>query len=265
LVRVVEDKGDGTQVVEANGRQLLINKATGVTINDLGAARPVAAGTTVKVDIPASQTSYGKDVGAGKAKKDLSFVESAQSVAESLPQIYETANLIETSDDLVTGIGSGVFKDFYRVIDQFTSDKKAGKKVSDTEYLDALMGREVFTQINALGIGARGLDTPAEREFLRSVMTGSIELNEKTLARLTDLRVRVAERAIKKYNEKLKNGELDRYMKESGEQLKPIEIPERTSLEDKTRIVAKLKSNPKYANLTDKQALRALRNAGKIK
>lgn len=222
-------------------------------------------GTTVKVDIPPSQTFYGRTVGEGKAKKDLSFVESAQAVAESLPQIYETANLIETSDDLVTGIGSGVFKDFYRVIEQFTSDKKAGKKVSDTEYLDALMGREVFTQINALGIGARGLDTPAEREFLRSVMTGSIELNEKTLARLTDLRARVAERAIKKYNEKLKNGELDRYMKESGEQLKPIEIPERTSLEDKTRMVAKLKSNPKYANLTDKQALRALRNAGKIK
>jgi len=30
-------------------------------------------------------------------------------------------------------------------------------------------------------------------------------------------------------------------------------------------MVAKLKSNPNYANLTDKQALRALRNAGKIK
>lgn len=221
-------------------------------------------GPQVKIDMPASQTAYGKTVGEGIAKKDLSFVQSAQSVAESLPQIYETANLIETSDDLVTGIGSGVFKDFYRVVDQFTSDKKAGKKVSDTEYLDALMGREVFTQINALGIGARGLDTPAEREFLRSVMTGSIELNEKTLAKLTDLRVRVAERAVKKYNEKLKNGELDRYMRETGEQLKPIELPQRTSLEDKTRMVAKLKSNPQYANLTDKQAIRALRKAGKI-
>jgi hypothetical protein len=66
LVRVIEDRGDGTQVVEADGRQVLINKATGAPIRDLGAARPVAAGNTV-INKPGIQESaeakaYGTDL-----------------------------------------------------------------------------------------------------------------------------------------------------------------------------------------------------------
>ena len=199
------------------------------------------------------------------AAEDLEFVKSAKAVATSIPKMYETADLIATSDDLVTGIGSGIIKDFYRAIDQFTVDKEAGKKVSDTEYLDALMGSEVFTQINALGIGARGLDTPAEREFLRSVMTGTTTLNEKTLTKLTDLRISVAERAVKKYNDRLESGDFDNYMKEGRVTLQPIVLPERTPRPKITSMVTQLKSNPQYASLTDKQAERALRKAGKIK
>ena len=63
LVRVVEDKGDGTQVVEADGRQVLINKATGVPIRDLGAARPVPAGTTVvNTQEKAESKAYGESL-----------------------------------------------------------------------------------------------------------------------------------------------------------------------------------------------------------
>ena len=109
------------------------------------------------------------------------------------------------------------------------------------------------------------MDTPAEREFLRSVMTGTTNLNEETLKKLTNLRINVAERAIKKYNKKLASGQLDRYMKASGEKLEPIEIPKRSSEAEITSLISRLKANPQYANLTDKQAERALRKAGKIK
>jgi hypothetical protein len=40
--------------------------------------------------------------------------------------------------------------------------------ISDIEEQDRLVGSEAFPLIKALGIGARGLDTPAEREFLRN-------------------------------------------------------------------------------------------------
>tara|TARA_R110000782_G_scaffold193976_2_gene283583 strand:- start:1983 stop:2840 length:858 start_codon:yes stop_codon:yes gene_type:complete len=251
-----------TEVVEVDGQQKLINSNTGKVIAALGVA---TKRTGVSVTVGGAEAEYSKTVGKGSGEKDLKFVASAQAVTESLPKMYETATLIATSDDLLTGIGSGFIKDFYRIVDQFTADKTAGKKVSDTEYLDALMGSEVFTQINALGIGARGLDTPAEREFLRSVMTGTTTLNDKTLKKLTNLRIDVAERAIKKYNEKLASGQLDRYMESSGETLEPIEIQKRSSETEITRLVSSLKSNSQYANLTDKQAERALRKAGKIK
>lgn len=38
------------------------------------------------------------------------------------------------------------------------------------------MGADVFAMLKPLGIGARGLDTPAERKFLQEVLTGKIGL-----------------------------------------------------------------------------------------
>ena len=266
FAKVMEDKlkyrDTPTKVVTSADGVRLVHGNTGAEIANYGLPSKVGGNTVV---VSPSQGAYGKGIGAGLAAEDLEFVKSAKAVATSIPKMYETADLIATSDDLVTGIGSGIIKDFYRAIDQFTVDKEAGKKVSDTEYLDALMGSEVFTQINALGIGARGLDTPAEREFLRSVMTGTTTLNEKTLTKLTDLRISVAERAVKKYNDRLEAGDFDNYMKEGRVTLQPIVLPERTPRPKITSMVTQLKSNPQYASLTDKQAERALRKAGKIK
>ena len=63
----------------------------------------------------------------------------------------------------------------------------------------------VFPMIKALGIGARGMDTPAEREFLRQVMTGTISMNKATLIKMTKLRRDISERVVKKYNKRLIN------------------------------------------------------------
>jgi hypothetical protein len=79
--------------------------------------------------------------------------------------------------------------------------------------------------ISSLGIGARGLDTVAEREFLRKVMTGSVALERDTLIKLTETRKNIAERAVKKYNEKVASGELDKYFKIKGVQPQQLEIP----------------------------------------
>ena len=97
-------------------------------------------------------------------------------------------------------------------------------KISTTEVLDAMLGSDVFPMIKQLGIGARGLDTPAEREFLQKVMTGAIPMNRDTLTKLTIMRrnnfVEMAKRYNEKYDgkgwERLKNSEI-------GSQLKRME------------------------------------------
>ena len=76
--------------------------------------------------------------------------------------------------------------------------------------------------ISALGIGARGLDTPAEREFLRAVFTGTISMSNATLIEMTEIRERIAQRAIDKYNKKLSEGYFKNFEKAQGREMNPI-------------------------------------------
>jgi hypothetical protein len=168
-----------------------------------------------------AENEYAKVAGKSTAERDINLIENAQSVATTLPKMYETRQLLE-SGDLNTGIGAEIQQVIDRTRSKFLNDKRAGRVVNDTEYLNALLGSDVFPQISALGIGARGLDTPAEREFLREVITGTISMDRNTLKRMTDFRIRSAERAVEKYNEQLGAGEFKQYQAVTGRTLNPI-------------------------------------------
>jgi hypothetical protein len=172
----------------------------------------------------AAETEYSKIVGKTKGERDYATFDSAQKAAGNLPKINATLAELQTSD-AITGLGSEVFKNVERAKATFLADKKAGKKVTDTEYLDALLGSDIFPMISSLGIGAKGLDTPAEREFLRQVMTGTTSMNKDTLVKLTTLRKDLEERAINKFNEKVESGELDKFFSQTGERKQSINIP----------------------------------------
>jgi hypothetical protein len=218
----VLNRGRDTLKVEANGRVLLIDKKTGNIIADLGAVidrRPV---TNVTVQNTA-ENKYAEVIGKKTAESDLILIETAQAASRNLPKMYETRNLLEKGD-LNTGIGAELRLVLDRARTQFLKDKAAGKRVTDTEYLDALLGSDVFPQISALGIGARGLDTPAERDYLRQVITGTITLDKQTLKRMTDLRIRGVEETVREYNKSLGEGKLDQWQRISGRSLSPVQL-----------------------------------------
>jgi hypothetical protein len=171
-----------------------------------------------------SETEYAKGIGKTAAEKDTKQFEAAESAVNNLTKINTTLNELQTSD-AVTGLGADVIKNVERTKALFLADKKAGKKVTDTEYLDALLGSDVFPMISALGIGARGLDTPAEREYLRQVFTGTITMNKDTLIKLTQIRKNIEEKAINKYNERVDKGEYNRFFKMQGREPVKFEIP----------------------------------------
>jgi len=178
-----------------------------------------------KEKAPMFETEYSKVVGKEVGTRVSKFYFAAVEAAENLPKIYDTLNQIESSD-AITGFGADVLKNVERFRAQFTRDKAAGKRVADTEILDALLGSEVFPLIGALGIGARGLDTPAEQKFLRQVMTGTIAMDKKSLVRLTEIRKNIAERSIDKYNGAVEKGDLDQFFKVQGVAPRKIEKPQ---------------------------------------
>jgi hypothetical protein len=189
--------------------------------------KPVDKRAVTNVNVSnTAENEYAKVAGKATATADINLIENAQAVAGTLPKMYETFKLLETGD-----LNTGFAAEFQQVIDRaktkLLADKKAGKRVTDTEYLDALLGSDVFPQIAALGIGARGLDTPAEREYLRQVITGTISLDRETLKRMTDFRIKAAERAVEGYNKKLTAGEFKQYQDVTVRTLNPSAVTPR--------------------------------------
>ena len=177
------------------------------------------------INMPAGQTKYGERLGALRAEQDVELVNTANKSKNNISKIDMTLNQIQNSD-VITGFGADIQKNVNRFAAKVLKDKKAGKQVADTEILDAFLGSDVFPQIGALGIGAKGLDTPAEREFMRQVLTGTISLDKNTLIKMTQTRRDIEKRAIDRYNQAVDSGELNDYFAETKRQKKLIEIPD---------------------------------------
>lgn len=173
---------------------------------------------------PKEEEEYSKIVGKTAGEKDFAFYDAANAAVDGLTRTNETLNLLDTGQP-ITGAAAELQLNVERLITAVTGRKD--KKIEDTEVLDALLGSDVFAQIQALGIGARGLDTPAEREYMRKVISGTITLDRNSLRRMAEIRANVQGRVIDRYNQRVQRGELDRFFQKSG-------IPKRT-LEKPTR------------------------------
>jgi hypothetical protein len=165
------------------------------------------SGTTINMPGGAETEIYKTAI-----QKDYALAEEAQKSLSSIQNLNQTIDLIE-SGNATLGIGSSFRQDIDRM-KAFFGDEDAIKSASSTALLNALLGQDVFGAISSLGIGARGLDTPAEREFLRSVLTGTTEMTPEALLRMTNLRKKYAEKVIEKYNTAVNKGQF-KYMGEN--------------------------------------------------
>lgn len=190
-------------------------------------ARIAAAGASRQtVQLPPAESAYQTTVGKASGEADIASFDAAQRASDDLVKDFETINLLQTGK-ASTGITAELALGINRVKAAVGGDKEAAKKVTDTELLNALLGSDVFSNIQALGVGARGLDTPAEREFLREVVSGTISLNAETLRRMAEIRANVKERAIDRFNQRVEKGELDRFFEATGREKRKIEKPAR--------------------------------------
>ena len=146
-----------------------------------------------------------KVVGEGLGQDMLGEYRAAKDAPEAIAKLDEIQGLIK-SGNITTGIGAEYIQNANRLRAQFANDVKAGKTVSNTQLLESLLGSDVFPMISALGIGAKGMDTPAEREFLRQSFTGTKDFTPETLQRLTQIRRDIQMRAIKKFKKNNANG-----------------------------------------------------------
>ena len=177
-----------------------------------GKVSEIGGGGT-SVTVTPGETETQKGYAKFGVERNTAIFSAGQQAVQNIPKIDNTLNLLKEGDPR-TGFGSEFLKNIDRVRSAFSG--RNIQSISDTELLNSLLGADVFPQIGALGIGARGLDTPAEREFLREVMTGTIAMNKDTLIRLTELRKKYEKKSLDTYNEAVDSGQLDSLFQYSG-------------------------------------------------
>jgi hypothetical protein len=190
-----------------------------------GVSKPVVGMTGIPVQgKPLPETAFEKSVGAEVGKDVVAFVKRAEAAPKNITKIDEALGILK-SGGAVTGFGAEVRLNLERAKSLFANDLKAGKRVVDTQILDSLLGSDVFPSLQSMGLGSKNIDTPAEREFIRQVVTGTIQLDNDALIRLTQIRRNVETNSIKEYNQKLDGGKLSNYAKAANQKLEKIEVP----------------------------------------
>ena len=167
-----------------------------------------------QTNINMGENAYKKEAGAALFQMDLSEYNAASAAPDRLEKLDTVLNLIEEGN-ITTGFGAELFQNANRMRAKFLDDKKAGKTASNTELLESLLSSDVFPMIGALGVGAKGMDTPAEREFLREAFTGTKQFSPETLQRLTEIRRDIELRTVKKFKQNYEKGTYKQFFEES--------------------------------------------------
>ena len=205
----------------------LVDKETGTLVKEVVLGKAAQTGTNVEVNTGDMQSAADKAKGKGIGEEiaaDLSATrKAAQTANENLPKMYTALNILKTQP-ITTGLGYQFYDIINQIRSQYLNDKKAGVEVTNNQYLDSLVGADVFNAIADLGIGARGIDTPAEKDFLLEVVTGKRSLSENALIAITEMRIKNTEKSVNKFNDYLSKGDYKDLETILGRKLSPIEL-----------------------------------------
>lgn len=193
--------------------------------NLAGNVKTVQLGDNVVTMDNAGRVIDTMPVGLSPEKKPA-YLQTNAAMKEALPEIRadtQTANSalrayksktklledLKNTDNI--DVYTGALADFKlsvgKIREQFMGDTPEAialrEKISSTEFLSSRMGADVFAMLKPLGIGARGLDTPAERKFLQEVLTGKIGLQRETLIKMTQLSVDTNKDVIDAFNKRI--------------------------------------------------------------
>jgi len=165
--------------------------------------------------------AFTKEYATAGAKATVERDTTHFGLAESAPQNIEKANRI--IDLVESGALTGTAAERKLQIARLFNITGNGPEetIKKTELLISGLGQNVLDNIKASGLGAGQGFTDTDREFLKNVVGGSIELNPKTLTDLARLQKLSNQRNVEKWNKRV--GEIDpNVRKDMG--YKPVEL-----------------------------------------
>ena len=140
------------------------------------------------------ETASGKQV--------LELGEKARHLTYNMPKIDKAVAMLYKDISRVDGkvVYTGMAKELKlqmaKAGDLMRNAKASNPMITQTQLMDMAFNSDVFPLIKQLGIGAKGMDTPAERQFLIESMVGSLGMTPEALLQATlDRRTRLVDDA----------------------------------------------------------------------
>lgn len=217
MLREATSAGDAAAVESIKALPTTQNIPTPTMVDSVEAKARAKAKGEKSPDI-ASREASAKQAGSLSADSNEKLYTQAESANAMIPKLDRVTNEIESSS-----FRPGAFADFRVAVKKAQSllgGAQAAKNASDAEIMNALMGQDVFSLMGAMGLGSKQMDTPAERDFMRQVLAGTISMERGALKRLAEIRKADAQAAIDRYNQKVDSGELDNFFSDSSRQKK---------------------------------------------
>jgi len=149
--------------------------------------------------------AYMKEGQKLMVENDFKQIDEVDKARKAITKLDGVLKLIDKGDANI-----GALSSFYQGVDEvmakFNLSAESAASATDTQLLEAALGSDVFGMIAVLGIGARGIDTPAERDFLIQVMTGRKEMTPEALRMMTTIRRKYYATVIQDYNNRVNDG-----------------------------------------------------------
>ena len=188
---------DGASIVNSSGNEVYNNPKDGEQNNLTG-------------DMANWYNFNNKLKGAGEAP--LSYKQFKKTFLENSANSKSGYNKVNNDDfEYFSGAMSDVKLSMSRFMDSIgflPEDYKTA--ANNTEFINAASRAGVFKLLKPLGIGARGLDTPAERDFLIAVLTGDATKMRSTFKVMLEQRQETFNGDLRKFNQNLKDGNLNK-------------------------------------------------------
>ena len=213
-------------------QQLPVTRAVALPKSKAEVAGEVKLAETLASKDPAisAREAKAKEEGKGSGEANVKQHDTVLVAVQSIPKIDKLIEQLNKGDTM-TGMAADIRLGIARA-QALLGGKDGAAKAKETQIADVLMGADVFPLIQSLGIGARGMDTPAEREFMRNVLTGTISLEKDTLLEMAKMRKEALTRNITQWNDRIDKGELDSYFSNTGRTKEKVSVKkEQTSLD----------------------------------
>tara|TARA_Y100001949_G_scaffold176620_1_gene190946 strand:+ start:7433 stop:8797 length:1365 start_codon:yes stop_codon:yes gene_type:complete len=156
--------------------------------------------TDISIDVGLDENSYAKSATQDIYQDHKDIIDGLPKLIQQIQKIYTMQDILDRADE--GEIRTGVFEPMQTGLSRFFAGLGlgSGDQASSMQVLQSYMGSDVFPLIKALGIGARGMDTPAERIFLQQSFVGDPTMEVSALKEITQRRLDILLEALDIYN-----------------------------------------------------------------